>query len=225
MTNMFFRTIIVYILLLLVLRLMGKRQIGELQPSELVTTLLLSEIASQPIVDDNIPLVYGVVPVVVILSLEVITSFIVTKSQILKKVFDGTPSILIRRGVLDQKEMKKVRLSLEELIGELRLKNISDISQVEYAILEQNGQLSVIPTAADSAVKAKDLHLSVSENGISHPLIIDGNISEYNLKALGKSEVWLQKTLEKKKIKRIKDVFLLTCDDGDNVTVVRKYKG
>ena len=131
---------------------------------------------------------------------------------------------MIRRGVLDQKEMKKVRLSLEELIGELRLKNISDISQVEYAILEQNGQLSVISTAAASTVKAKDLNLNVSENGISHPLIIDGNISEYNLKALGKSEAWLQKTLEKKKIKRIKDVFLLTCDDADNVTVVRKYK-
>lgn len=224
MTNMFFRTIIVYILLLLVLRLMGKRQIGELQPSELVTTLLLSEIASQPIVDDNIPLVYGVVPVVVILSLEVIISFVVTKSQILKKVFDGTPSILIRRGVLDQKEMKKVRLSLEELIGELRLKNISDISQVEYAILEQNGQLSVISTAAASTVKVKDLHLNVSENGISHPLIIDGNVSDYNMRAIGKSEAWLQKTLEKKKIKRIKDVFLLTCDDADNVTVVRKYK-
>lgn len=133
LVTIFARTVIIYILLLAVIRLMGKRQIGELEVSELVTTLLLSELASQPISDSNIPLLNAVVPILVLLTAEVILSYVLTKSKAAKKLLNGTPSILINKGVLDQKELNKSRISVEELMGELRLKDISDISAVNYA--------------------------------------------------------------------------------------------
>ncbi len=222
MTVMFFRTIIMYVLLFTVLRLMGKRQIGELQPSELVTTLLLSEIASQPITDDSIPLVYGIVPVIVVLTFEVTASFAMTKIPILKRVFLGSPSILINKGKLDIEEMKKCRLSIEELMRELREQSIADISTVRYCIMEENGKISIIQNAASQNATAADVKVSNAESGISRPLIVDGKISMDECQSLGHSEQWVKEQLKKKKIKSIDDVFLMTCDDCDNVYIVLK---
>ncbi len=222
MTVMFFRSFITYILLLLVLRLMGKRQVGELQPSELVTTLLLSEIASQPITDDNIPLVYGIVPAVVVLSFEVILSFLITKSEKMKRIMTGNVSILIDKGNLNVKEMRNARISLEELASELRLKNVTDISDVQYAILEKNGKLSVVLKSQKQALTPSDIKIETAEKGISHALIVDGKINFENIKTSGKSKDFIECQLAKRNINTVEEVMLFTCDDAENITVIKK---
>ncbi len=222
MTVMFIRSFITYILLLLVLRLMGKRQIGELQPSELVTTLLLSEVASQPVTDDNIPLVYGLVPVAAILSFEVILSFAITKNKKFKKIMTGEISVLIDKGKLNMEEMKKNRISLEELASELRQKNIADISRVQYAIMEKNGKLSVIEKAKYQPCTLDDMNIQPEERGIAHAFIVDGEICYENITSSGKNEEFLKKELKKRKIKSPEDIVLFTCDDADNVNIIRK---
>ena len=224
MITIFVRTIIIYVLLLAVIRLMGKRQIGELEVSELVTTLLLSELASQPISDSNIPLVNAVVPILVLMTAEVILSYILTKSKTAKKLLNGTPSILVNKGILDQKELNKSRISVEELMGELRLKDISDLSAVNYAILEQNGQISVIPKTGEKNASIADLKLQVPEKGIAHALVVDGEISDYNLKILGKNREYISKLMKKNNISDIKDIFLLTIDDMETINIIRKDK-
>ena len=222
MTVMFIRSFITYILLLLVLRLMGKRQIGELQPSELVTTLLLSEVASQPVTDDNIPLVYGLVPVAAILSFEVILSFAITKNKKFKKIMTGEISVLIDKGKLNMKEMKKNRISLEELASELRQKNIADISRVQYAIMEKNGKISVIEKAEYQPCTLEDMNIQSEERGIAHAFIVDGEICYENIESSGKNEDFLKKELKRRKIKSTEDIVLFTCDDAGNINIIRK---
>ncbi len=224
MTVMLFRSFITYILLLVVLRLMGKRQIGELQPSELVTTLLLSEVASQAVTDDNIPLVYGLVPVIAILSFEVILSFLITKSKKLKKIMTGTPSVLIEKGKLNFKEMEKNRISLEEIAAELRLKDIPDISSVQYAIMEKNGRISAVLKAEHQPLTRKDLNIKCKETGIQHALIVDGEINYENLKSSNKNSEFIKDELKKKNISSLKDVVLLSCNDAGEVYIIERKK-
>ena len=221
MFMIFFRTILIYLFLICVLRLMGKRQIGELQLSELVTALLLSELVSKPITDTNTPMSYAVLPILVLICLEIINTFVVTKCVPLRRFLDGTPSILIREGVLNQKEMSRVRLTVEELLAELRQKNIASISEVGYAIMEQNGRLSVFPKVANRAATPEDLQLSPQEKGVAHPLVVDGHISQYNLNLCAKSEAWLLGRIRANRC-TLKDVFLFTLDDAGNEFLIRK---
>ncbi len=221
MYTLFFRTFITYIILMGAIRLMGKRQIGELELSEFVITMLLSELASIPIADNTIPLTFSLVPIIILVSLEGIVSFISVKSRNFKKIVGGTPSILICKGVISKKEMNKVRISLDELLCQLRLKNISDIDDVEYAILEENGQISVIPKMSARNVTLSDLNIHEKEKGISHILIADGEISDFNLRLTGHSKQWLYKQMKKHKCK-IKDVFVFTIDDDENVNLIKK---
>ncbi|MBQ1847791.1 MAG: DUF421 domain-containing protein [Clostridia bacterium] len=223
MTVMFFRTVIVYVLLLLVLRLMGKRQIGELQPSELVTTLLLSEIAAQPVIDDNIPISYGIVPVTVVIALEVIASFAVTKCPRLKKIFIGKPSVLINRGKLDIGEMSKVRITAEELLSELRLQGVGDIRDVYYAVMEENGKLSVIPKASASPSTKADVGAGAKENGMARAIVVEGKINDENLTALGKDRAWLYKQIKAQNT-ALEDIFLMTCGDSGETGLLTKGK-
>ena len=222
MVMIFLRTIIMYIFLVVVMRLTGKRQIGELQLSELITALLLSELAASPITNNNIPLCYGIVPILTLICIEIINTFIVTKSQILKRFFDGVPSILINKGVLDQKELAKTRMSIEELTAELRLKDIYDLSEVEYAILEQNGQLSAAPKTAAKPLSVGDMSLVLPDKGIAHLLIVDGKISKYNLRLTGKTEIWLKKRIKAYGFADIDEVFLFTIDDSGGEYILRK---
>lgn len=205
------------------MRLMGKRQIGELQLSELVITLMLSELASIPITNTSIPLLYAIIPIIILLSLEVIISFFVMKIPFLKSAFDGNPSIIVKRGVVKQQEMKKLRISMEELICQIRLKNISDISQVDYVILEQNGQFSVIPKTPFRTPTVRDLGISSKEDGISHPLIIDGKINEYHLNIVGHDREWITKRLKEMKLD-LKDAFLFAIDDSGKEFLIKKVK-
>lgn len=221
MLTILIRIILVYALLIGTMRLMGKRQIGELQLSELITTILLSELAAQPITDNEIPLAFAIIPVAVLLSLEVIISFAVTKLPFLKPIFDGKPSVLIRRGELQFDEIARVRISIEELLSQLRVEGVPDIADVDYAILEQNGQLSVIPKRASSPPDAKDAKIKVAESGIAHAIIVDAHISDYDLNIIGHDRKWLDSRLKHYRVTP-KEVFLFTVDDLGKEALIKK---
>ncbi len=193
------------------MRVGGKRQIGQLQLSELVSALLLSEIASMPIGHEEIPLTFAVIPIITVISIEIIAAFAVTKSKKLRSLFDGKPSVIISKGKLNFPEMQKLRLGIEEFIVEARLKGISDISELQYAILEDNGELSVFKkdTAAEK------------DKGIAHILISDGEVSDQGLLAVGLTRKALNGKLRAKKLMP-DEVFLYTLDDAGNEYVIKK---
>ncbi len=207
MASIFIRTILIYLILIFIMRLSGKRQIGEMQISELVTTFLLSELASVPLTSPNTPFLLAVIPIFTIVAAEIILSFLTTKSALMKKLLDGNPGMIIRRGILQKKEMEKLRLSLDDLLQELRLKDIASLSDVEYAILESNGKISVFPK---------------NQAPLSHVLIIDGVIQKNVLSDAGRSETWIMRLLKEQNITDIKEVFLLSVTDDETLTLIRK---
>ena len=209
MPTVLIRTFIIYVLLLVSMKLMGKRQVGELELSELITTFMLSELAVIPISDKNIPLAYAVFPILLLLSLEVIFSFCITKINILKKLFYGKPSFLIAKGTVDQRELERLRISLDELLSELRQKDIADISDVDYAILEDNGKLSVIRKGC---------------TGYAHPIIIDGELIDDEMKKCRIDRAVVEKWLSPDGLSPC-DVFLLTVDDRGKISLIAKSKG
>lgn len=221
MTTVFIRTLIIYILLVSILKLMGKRQVGELEISELVSTLLLSELATVAITNVNIPLLYSAIPIIVILSLEIIITYTAIKSNLIKRIAISKPNVLINRGTLNLDELERNRISLEELISELRQKNITDIQDVYYAILEQNGKLSVIPKAEAKGVTVTDLNLPVKEIGISHALVIDGHIKKANLRMSGRTEAWLMQQLSRRNCK-LSEVLLFAVNDAGEQNLIKK---
>ena len=221
MLTIFLRTVIIYFLLLGTMRILGKRQLGELEISELITTILLSEIASMPISNQNIPISYAIIPLITIVTFEVTFSFLISKCPKLKNILSTPPSTLILKGSIQQKELTKNRISPEELLSELRLKNISDPSQVEYAILEQNGLLSVFPKIENQQATLKQLGIDDTENGIVHIIISQGTWNEHNLKFLNKDKEEFEKYMRKKGITQ-DQVFLLTIDDNNKKQMITK---
>lgn len=224
MTTIFIRTVIIYVTLILGMRIMGKRQVGQLEVSELVTTFLLSELASLSITDDSIPLMFSVIPILTLIAIEVISAFAVMKSKTLKRIFVGRPTMIICKGKLNQKELEKNRITVEELFSQLRIKSILSLDDIEYAILEQNGQLSVITKSKEQPLSPVDAGIDVPERGIAHALIIDGDINEQNLLISGKSDQWLKDTIKKYGC-RIEDVFIFTVDDLGNQKLIKRDKG
>ena len=221
MLTILFRTIIIYVNLLIIMRLMGKRQIGELDISDLVTTVLLSEIASLPITDTSIPVAFAIIPMIVLLTFEVTSSWLLSRFPLLKNFFSTRPATLIYNGEINQKEMLKARLSLDELIGELRQSGISDISEVKYAILEQNGKITVIQNASAKPVSAEQMKIEVCDNGIDHIIISDGFVNKYSLELIGMSEDELYRILASENISK-KDVYLMLIDDSKNTKIFKK---
>ena len=211
MISLFFRTFLLFAFLTLMMRLMGKRQVGEMEVSELVTTLLLSEIAALPMEDTDFPVLYAIVPILVIFSFEVIITFLKTKWNPLKKLFESKPVFLIKRGVLDQKELGKNRISLGELLSELRIQGISTYGDAYYAILEQNGKLSVVKRAKPDE----------TEKGISHTLVSDGKLSKEAMKDLGLTEENVL-ALCRAEGATPEEIFLLLRDDAGTVTCIKK---
>lgn len=221
MTTIFVRTILIYVILIVAIRIMGKRQVGQLEVSELVTTFLLSELASYSVTDDSIPILFSVIPILTLVALEVIGAFSLTKSNLLKRVFIGRPAMIISKGKLNQSELERNRISVEELLSQLRIKSITSLDDVEYAILEQNGQLSVITKSMTQPVSPEDLDLSVKEKGIAHALIIDGALNEQNLALSQKSREWLTGRVRSHGC-RIEDVFVFTVDDAGNEKMIKR---
>ncbi len=221
MFTIFIRTIILYFTLIVSMRFMGKRQIGEVQISEFIITIMLSEIAATPILDHNVPLLHAIAAIVLLLSVELLISFLLIKSSRLKRLICGTPSILIRRGELIQKELKKNRVDIAELFSELRQKGYSALSEINYAILEENGQLSVFPYAANAPATPANLSITPDETGIDHLCIADGKILEDSLSLIGWTEEQLTKEIEKRSL-RLSDIFILTIDDQNNLRIIKK---
>ena len=208
MATVLIRTIIVYFVFIIAIRLLGKRQVGELELSELVITFMLSELATAPIFDPSIPLSYILIPLVILISSEIISSFLVTKSPFVKKWLIGNPSYIINKGKLDEKELKKLRMSLPELLSELRLKDVGDISEVSYAILEENGKLSVLK----------------SGDTIAHALVLDGKINQSGIVLCGMDEKMIFEYL-KSQNHTLDEVFLLTySDDGTFNLIIKEEK-
>ncbi len=221
MLTILLRTLIVYVILIATMRLMGKRQLGELEISELVTTLLISEIASLPIVEQKLPLIYAVIPLVTILTLEVSLSMMLLKCPRLKNVASSRPSILIRHGKVDQGEMRRNRISIDELISEIRQAGFCTLDEIDYAIVEQNGKISVLPKKEAQPPTNGELGLSPKENGIVHVLIADGRANTYNMALLGISQSALEDMLAQQGVRQ-KDVFFLGCDDTKNLYCIKK---
>ena len=216
MATVLIRTIIIYFIFIFSIRITGKRQIGELQLSELVTTLMLSELAVNSIQDISIPISYSFIPMIFLLCSEVIISFLVTKSKKMNKLFYGTPNIIIKEGIINQKELKRLRMSVNELLSELRLKDIDDVSTVDYAILEQNGKLSVF--------EKKKVGERVDKSQFCYAVITDGVISETDLTYLRFDKNWVESKLKKKGL-TVDKIFLMTVSpDGKTNIIVKEEK-
>ena len=216
------RTIILYILIIAGIRLMGKRQVGELEPSELVLSLIIADLAAVPMQDFGIPLLTGVVPILALLAMTMILSVLTMKSIRFRALLCGRPSVVIRRGEIDQGEMRRNRLTVDELLEELRCKGYADPAAIRYAILETNGQLSVLPYAAQKPPTAQQMALFVAETDPPRVLMSDGEILEGNLRALGRDRNWLNKQLKSVGCAGTDSVFLLLSNGSDPPYVVER---
>lgn len=210
MTVTIIRTIIIFILLNIALRLTGKRQIGELEISELITTFLLSELAATPITDSDVPLTHAIIPIFLITTLEVMITFTTSRNIKIKEFLDGCPSVLIRNGVINQSELQRVRMSCEDLLGQLRQNGIGDPADVKYALLEEDGKFSIFPIDDPSG-------------NILHAMYVDGHICPYNLRLSDKDEKWIRSKLHATGRKR--EIFLYAINDDGKATVIYKDKG
>lgn len=217
------RTVILYLLAVAAVRLMGKRQVGELQPMELIVTILLSEIVAIPMQNNDIPLMNSVIAVLILTSIAIIISVIVLKSIKLRNFFEGKPQVIITNGRPDDKQLKRLRLTLDDILGALRQKSIFNISEVKYAIVETNGTLSVLLNSESKTVTPADLKLDVEELKLDCPVIIDGKQSDvfFNQCSMDKSK--LEKLLTNNKLKAER-VYLLTVNSSGIVTLIEKDK-
>jgi uncharacterized membrane protein YcaP (DUF421 family) len=206
------RTLILFAVVVIGLRLMGKRQIGQLQPYELVIIIMLSALAAIPMEDTGIPLLSSLVPIFVLLVMQVVLSYISLKSERARGIICGTPSVLIENGKLVEKELARVRYNINDLLEQLRAKNMPNIADVEFAILETNGELSVIPKSQKRPVVPADMNLPTGYEGLPVTLIIDGSVIGKNLSGINLSEEWLKAELQKFNIKNFKDVLFASLD-------------
>ncbi len=200
---------------------MGKRQIGELQPSDLVVTLLISQIISIPIQDTDIPLVNTIIPIFLLVGFEILTSVFNMKSIKFRSFMQGNPIVIINDGILNQKMLKELRFTLDDLLESLRQKDVFDISQVQYAIVETNGQVSVLLKPEYDTVTRNDLALNSESQGLKCPVIIDGKIVTQDFKICNMNKNKVHKIAEKEKLET-KDIMLMTVDTAGNHTIIRK---
>lgn len=215
------RTIILYIFVTLGIRLMGKRQIGEMQPNELVVTLLISEIAAIPLQDTSQPILNGVVAIFMLVILEILISVVSMKSLFMRKIMNGKSAVIIKNGVIDQNMMKSVRMTVLDLVELLRGQDVFDISTVAFAVLEVNGNLSVLLKSSEQPATAADLNVKKDKALLPLPVISDGKIIKESLDAIGKDENTVRKML---KGDNVADIFLMTMDRDGNRNIIKQRK-
>ena len=219
MAVVFVRAVILYILLIFTVRLMGKRQIGELQPSELAITILISNIATLPVEDTGMPLLTGIIPILTLASLDVIMSWLGMKSRLIRKVMCGKPVIIVSDGKPDRKKMKAIRFTVDDLIASLRSQGIFDISEVQFAVVETTGTLSVYQKFADRNVTNSDMELKGKDNDPPEVVIADGECIPEAMERLGITNEWIENTLKREK-KEINDVFIMTVTMDKNYSIM-----
>ena len=219
----YIRTVILYLILILVIRLMGKRQIGEMEPAEFVVTMLVANLAAIPMQDAGIPLLTGLIPILTVLGVELVLSWLMLCSGPLRRLFCGKPVLLIDDGRLLQGNLRLTRVTLDELFGKLREKDILDITQVQYAILETDGNLSVFPYAQFAPASAKDAGVRVKENTLPIVVAEDGRLFPENLQKAGKDIPWVEQTLATHEAV-LEDTLLLIVDGSGKAVFVRKER-
>lgn len=222
MLNVFIRTVILYAVIVVLMRLTGKRQIGQLELTELVTAFMISELASSPITDNSIPLLYGIIPAITLVCLEVFLSYAAIKSRKFRRLITGRALALVNKGKIDKEQMNKARITVEELLSAMRCNGISCMSDIEYAFLEQNGTISIIPKASESPPSANNMKIKVSEKGIEHSIIVDSDISYNELKKIGKDEKWLKQKLKENGFTSHKEVFYMGINELEEIYIVGK---
>ena len=217
----FFRSIILYMIVLIVMRFMGKREIGQLQPFELAISIMIADLATIPMSEIGIPIFNGIIPILGLLLMHITISLINLKSIKAREIICGKPRILIYRGKIDEKALKKERFTINELQERLRGKDVFNLGDVEYAILETSGEVTIIQKPSKRNVIPEDLNIEPEYEGIPYDLVIDGKIMEKNLKAIGKDEKWLEKQVEKFHM-RTKDALVVTIDGKNQIFCQRK---
>ena len=223
MITLIFRTLLVYVFLILIMRLMGKRQIGELEVTDLVATLLLSEIASLPITDPNIPVLHAIIPMIVLLCLEVFSSYILLRAPKLKKILSASPTFIIKDGVLDQAALTATRLSIEELMSEIRQQGFCSLAYVWYAILEKDGRLTILPRSRYSPPTQEMLNITSQEESLMHVVYNGNTFNDMGLSLIGKDRVWLQKQMARRGIS-LADQFCVTANSHGEIYWIPKKK-
>ena len=220
----YIRTVFLYGILIAVIRLMGKRQIGQMEPSEFVVTMLVANLAAIPMQDSAIPLFSGLVPILTVLGVELCLSTLSLRSISLRKLLCGKPVILIENGNILQENLRKTRVTLDELTGHLREKDVLDLRSVQYAILETNGNLSVFPYPKDRPATAKEAGVQAEKQYLPLTIVSDGKLLDENLKKAGKDRRWVSKVLQEHHAD-LEDTWLLTVDGGDHILFYRREKG
>lgn len=215
------RTFILYIVLIASVRLMGKRQVGDMQPGELVVTILISEIATISIQDIDEPIITGVLAIITLIAVEVFISYISMKNLKFRKIVNGGSAIVIKDGEVDQKLLEQLRITVPDLMEVLRLQNVFDISEVSYAILETNGNLSVLLKPEYRQVSVKDAGIKPEKNVMPILIVSDGIILEEGLKLAKQDKSFIDKITKRKNIK-LKDIFLLTADQDGKYNLIKK---
>lgn len=190
---------------------MGKRQIGQMQPSELILAIMVSDLATVPMESTGKPLLGGIIPIITLMTAEIALSFLSQKSERIRKILSGSASLIINKGKIDIDELKRLRVNIDDLSEELRMNGYSSVGEIEYAILETNGEISIIPKSHVKPVTPQDLHLTVKPATMHKNIIKDGVVEFANLREIGKNKKWLDEMLKKENTK-LTDVFLLSSD-------------
>lgn len=221
MWTIIWRTIVLYSLLITSVRLLGKRQIGQMEPSEFVITMLLANLATIPLEESDLPITHGLVPLALVIGGELLIAWLTTISPFFRKIFCGKPEILIENGNISYKSLKRNRINLDELTMHLREKDVFDLSEVKFAILETNGQLSTLLYAKSRPASAKDAGQKVKDTELPITIISDGKLMHQNLPVAKKSEAWVHSELKKRSCRQA-DVLLMTVDAAGKVYFVKR---
>lgn len=211
------RALILYALLVTVTRVMGKRQVGELQPFEFVVAILIAELAATPMGDKETPLLNGVVAIFTLLVAHVFVSYLALESQAIRRTVCGQPSVLIENGQIQEKQLRSLRYNINDLLEQLRGGGYANVSEVEFAILETNGKLSIIPKSQSRPVKPSDMGIATQYEGLPITLIVDGDVNTKGLAKAHLDKQWLQTELGKFDIHNLKDVLFASLDTNGNL--------
>lgn len=206
------RTIILYVLVFIVMRIMGKRQIGQLQPIELAVAIMISALAALPMEDISIPLLNSIIPILLLLIFQVTVSMISMKSMTLRALFSGRPTMVIENGKILQSELVNLRVNMNDLLEQLRITGYHNIADVEFATMETNGQISVIPKSQKRPVTPEDINIDTQYEGLCHPLIIDSQVDHRNLNSIGLTEEWLKDELKKFGVENFREIIFASID-------------
>ncbi len=221
MITIFLRTILIFMILLVAVRLMGKREIGQLQPFELVVIIIIADVASVPMENINIPLLQGIIPILGLLVSQLVFSYLNIKFSLFHQIFAGKPTILIEKGKIIEESLKKQRYTIEELMEQLRVSGYPHLGDVEYVILETSGEVSVIPKSEKNTVTCQDLSLKIPDEGFSRIVVLEGKIIENNLHSLQKSHQWLIEKLREKKMK-IEEVLVMLVSENERIYIQKR---